>query len=511
MSLNNHHEQRRRVLWSKVFTSRLFLPFVLTSVFLAVASAFCFLSPLSRPVESSTKSQRSPKANFYLPNPMRTANPTDSENEHVLAVPYYNLTGGWKSTLMLSNQGPNQMQAEVTLFGLHGERLDVPALTLQANTANLFDLRDWATSAFTLQEGSLQVRYAGRKRELAGVVKIVRVNRGLVFDEQLTEPEEYFKSSRLEGVWWLPSEKAELSVVVSNTTDAQLSATVALTYSANEQGEASTLSLRPHETRVINAKHLSEERGKRLSEMGGVSLNHTGAPGAVFAEALVQQVSTGYSSIMDLRDPQVAVSSRLDGAGLRIGRVAGERLSEVAVARNIGDTRTKLAGRIVYTTDSGGSGVILIPDEELNPGEVGMVKIAQAIKRSGIREGATAGLEFEYTSAPGSVVVSALSLSESEDQVFRVPLVDAKAQKINTGKYPWTIDASSSTVVYLKNVTDEPQEYTLYMRFPGGSYVPGLKRVEAGKTVVYDLRQLRDEQTPDQDGHKIPRETARVI
>src|SRR5207249_5064595 len=99
---------------------------------------------------------------------------------------------------------------------------------------------------------------------------------------------------------------------------------------------------------------------------------------------------------------------------------------------------------------------------------------------------------------------TALSVSESRNQVFRVPLVDATSQKINTGKYSWSIDKNDSTVVFLKNVTDESQEYTIYFRFPGGSYVPGLKTIAANETVAFDLRQLRDQQIPDQDGNKIP-------
>jgi len=436
---------------------------------------------------------------------LRSATPTDNENEHVVAVPYYNLTNGWNSTVMLSNQGPNQMQAEVVLFGLHGERLNAPPITLEPQSANMFDIRDWATAAFALQQGSLQVHYPGRDRELAGFVKIVRLNQGLIFDEQLTDPEEYFKSSQLEGVYWLPSKKAELSIVISNNTDLQVSTTVALKRSNGKSLGSSTLSLGAHETHILSANEISEEKHETLPAIGGVSVSYAGEPGSVSAEALVQEESTGFSSIIDFRDPQVAVAARLDGAGLRIGTIGGEALTQVAVARNISDTQTIVTGRLVFTTSNGSTGAISIPEERLDPGEAKTLDLAKSIKKSGVSDFDSAGLEFQYTGAPGGVVMTALTVSESGNQVLRVPLVDAQSQKINTGKYPWSIERNSSSVVYLKNVTDEAQEYSMYLRFPDGAYVPRSRRVEAGQTVTIDPTVLRDQQIPDEDGKTIPR------
>ena len=247
------------------------------------------------------------------------------------------------------------MAVNITLFNLKGERLDTPILTLDGKEVRILDLRELTKNAgVEFQQGSVQVHYIGMERELAAMLKLINAGRSLIFDEQLIEPGEYFESSRLEGAWWLPSHKAEMAIVVSNTTATPLSVTLAISGIAPKQKEPKVISLLPNETRVIDAKKLSDKQGGTLAEAGGISINHTGAPGGLFACALIQEPSVGFSSIIEFRDPLAAKSSRLDGAGLRIGKVGGEELSQVAVARNLADGPTTLHGHIVYTANKGG-------------------------------------------------------------------------------------------------------------------------------------------------------------
>ncbi|HXG67138.1 MAG TPA: Ig-like domain-containing protein [Blastocatellia bacterium] len=121
---------------------------------------------------------------------------------------------------------------------------------------------------------------------------------------------------------------------------------------------------------------------------------------------------------------------------------------------------------------------------------------------------AAAGLEFAHSGPPGAVVMAAVSVSRSGNQVFRVPLVDPAAQQSSTGGYPWYIDETSSTVVYVKNVTDQPQQYVMELSYPGGAYTLGLRTVAAGQTAAVDIRQLRDSQVADEHGQVIPKEAA---
>lgn len=420
--------------------------------------------------------------------------------DHVLVVPYYNLAAGLTSTLILTNQAPTKADVTVTLYSLDGKRLDSPLLTLKPRSTEAFSLSDWATAAPFLT-GSLKIRYKGQVRQVSAVVKVLHEEHSLMFEHQAVEPKEYFKSSRLEGVWWLPSEKAEMSIVVSNNGPNRVSAVIKLHGRQREIG-SDEISLDPWESKIIAAGSVVPKRD--IPNVGGASVNHTGSPGAVLSSILIAEPLTGFSSVLELRDPELAASSRLDGAGLRIGRVANEQLKQIAVARNVGDETSVLTGRINYSTSEGVNGVIPISDVTMQPGETAKVDLLTAIKKARLGDVAVAGVEFEYTTKPGSIVVSALSVSESGNHVFRVPLIDVKAEASNTGKYVLRIGDDSSTVVYLKNATTETQKYTLQIAYPGGTYVQGLKGVAAGSTILVDLKSLRDAQVPDQNGNLIP-------
>ena len=123
--------------------------------------------------------------------------------------------------------------------------------------------------------------------------------------------------------------------------------------------------------------------------------------------------------------------------------------------------------------------------------------------RNGVSNVAAAGLEFEYTGTPGSIAMTALSMSRNGTQVFRVPLNDANLFS-GTGIYPWSINGDTSAIVYIKNTTNNSRDYTFQASFDGGVYVAGLKSIAARQTIAIDIRDLRDNQVPDINGQTIP-------
>ena len=120
-----------------------------------------------------------------------------------------------------------------------------------------------------------------------------------------------------------------------------------------------------------------------------------------------------------------------------------------------------------------------------------------------------AGLEFSYAGRPGIVIASALSVSSDRNQVFRVPMRDAQIQSSSTGHYPWSIDGTSSTLVYIKNTTNNQQRFTMQVGYDDGAYTLGIRTIEPAQTLAYDIRDLRDKQVADPNGKVIPRDATR--
>ena len=437
--------------------------------------------------------------NSVLPRSTLVQRLADASQTHVLAASYYNFKAGLDAKLMLSNQGPRQMPITISLFRTSGEQLNLEPITLHGNEVRIIDIRESVRRNAGFDEGSIQVTYDGNRLELGGVVLMINTKRSLIFDEELSEPTKDFRSSRLEAVWWLPSPKAQMQLAFSNTSSSPLSATFVINGPTSAGARRETLALGPHETRLIDT-------GKFLrSRFGGISVEHSGASGALLARGLVQEPKIGFSSAIEFRDPARAKSLRLDGVGLRLGEVQNEELQARTVARNVSASPTLLSGRIVYSTADGVALAIPLPDMHLGPGETKELNLSAVLKDRGINSDVTAaGLEFQYSGVPGDVIISTLSVSNSGDHVFRVPLVDAKTPSSSTGTYPWSIDADSSTVVYVKNVTDQVQQYTMQINYAGGTYPMDIQKLQAGQSSVVDLRKLRDQQVANRFGQKLP-------
>lgn len=113
------------------------------------------------------------------------------------------------------------------------------------------------------------------------------------------------------------------------------------------------------------------------------------------------------------------------------------------------------------------------------------------------------GLHFEHNGLPGKVIIAAQSVSQDGNNIFRVPFRDSRLSS-STGSYPYSLDGNSKAVVYLQNVANTARKYTVQIDYEGGSYVLGVKHLQAKEVIAYDIRKIRDEQTPDIYGNTIP-------
>ncbi|MCA1579695.1 MAG: hypothetical protein LC794_20310 [Acidobacteria bacterium] len=431
----------------------------------------------------------------------------EGENKpHTLAGSYYTLKNNFSGKLLLNNKGPLPLEIRPTIFAMSGERFEPPAVTVAGNSYVFVNLADWAALAGPpFQEGSIQLFHRGKDLVLGSQIYLTDGSGRLSFEEKLGEPANS-SSSMAAGVWWLPSLKGAVDLVLSNSTSETLSVTATVRGEAPKVEKNLMLQLSPHETRIMDLK--SELIGKApsaMSRFGAIAIEYKGLPGGLVVRGMAHEAALGYSLPIPFSDPMGGKSTSLQGAGLRIGRIGREALSPKVVAYNADDTNTTLNGRVQYTTIDGSNGVAYLPQIELGPRTTDLIDVLQSLRAHNVENRiATASLEFEYTGSPGRVITSAFSVSESGEHVFRVPLWDIVAQRSATGGYPWYIDGDSSTVVYIKNVTDEERQYSLQFRYDGGVYALRVQTIGPRRTAAFDIRALRDQQVPDADGKTLP-------
>jgi hypothetical protein len=242
----------------------------------------------------------------------------------------------------------------------------------------------------------------------------------------------------------------------------------------------------------------------RDGRLGGISIEYTGAPGGILARGLVLNAQSRHSAVIAFADPAEARTSTYQAGGVRVAPIDGTPLEPVIVARNTGGVQALVTGRLQVTGTDSEMTVIEIPAMVLGPGETTLIDARDAWERAAALTTEPVGLELEHDAEPGTVVISAASVSQDRDHVFRVPLTDPPTLPSSTGGYFWHLEATRNILVFLKNMTDEPQRYNLILRHAEGGWAPGLKVIQPRQSVVIDIGAIRANQVPDAQGRTIP-------
>ncbi len=436
-----------------------------------------------------------------------------TSNEHVLFGSYYNIRD-YSASLILNNKGPNPLSVRPTIFSLEGDRLELGPIELRDMSATTLDLRLLLTSAGDkFREGSLELRYIyeGCNLVLSSGIILEDAKDRIAFDELLARRVD-FASNRLAGVWWLPSARSNMFLVLANHSAGPLLTSVEVR-SLGRRGDVRTLDvmLRPHETKKVNVpKDLTiQGHGMQQWAAGSVTLRHSGGPGDLVARGMIEDRLTHYSSVIEFADPAAIIGTEWHATGLRLGSTNGQPLYPMVVVYNAGDLESNINLRIPYTNADKTTQILALDPIALAPGEVR--ELSPEVQRLTASLDydllTSAGMEIAYSTASGTVMALAQSVSRDGNYVFRVPMVDPRT-KGSAGNYPWRVDDATSTFVYLKNDSLQPQDYTVQVDFEGGSYVLGLEKLSPHETLKLDLRALRDSQKPDQHGVVMPLEAS---
>jgi len=411
---------------------------------------------------------------------------------------YYTTEEGFQSTLILNNKGPNQIVVTPILHSQKGQTFIASPIAVGGETSPEVDLNLLASIAGPqFRSGSFEFTYEGRLVEVGGGLRIVNAEKSLIFDEQMLEPGMKFPSSQLEGVYAVPFEDSQVNLIMTNTTAQPIIVNGDAMFAGANGHHPIQSQLGAYQTQVINLPHGLVKK----ASASAVSLNHNGGKGALLAIIHLQDANRGYSESINFTSPGGKTTER-HGAGLRLGRVNNDPLRPVIAVRNIGESATTVTATVPYSKQNGDRGTIKLPQVSLAPGEIKLLNTSNPQLRR--NDFATAGLEIKYTGALGSVIASASSVSQSGNHVFALPMKDPKIGLSSTGGYPWFIKESSSTVVLIKNVTDEPQQFMLSIVYLGGQWGSDIRFLAPGQTFALDVRKLRDSQEKGVEGTVIP-------
>jgi hypothetical protein len=425
---------------------------------------------------------------------------------------YYSFKNSLKAILMLNNKGGESLEVTPTFFSLDGTSVQLSPIVLNAASYQEIDIKTLlANSGQNFKEGNLQVSYQGKKMQLGAQVKLIDANKKQIWEEQFYEATAKAVSSQLEGVWWLPSNNCETKFIITNTTDASVTATIKVDGTNPAQNNPKVIQLNPHETKVLDIiKDLVGKQSGHLRETGGISISHTGSAGAILARMLISRPNKGYSATMSFADPNMTESSQWYGVGLRVGKIDDQKLEQVLAVRNTGNQNANISGKISYTNNNGNVVSISIPSVSVPANSSKEIKLDKLIKDANLPSSVEfVGVEMDYDTPKGSVVMSLLSLSKDEEYVFQVPMYDPTKTPSSAGGYPWKANGDYVTLLFLKNDTESVQKHIISLSYTGGAYTLGVQEIKPQQNIAIDFRALRDAQTPDSMGNLIPQNIER--
>ena len=280
----------------------------------------------------------------------------------ILIGSYYDLTGGFETTLMFNNKGPEPLPVTLAFYSLSGQRLNINSISIPAASFIEIDVRDMLEQYQPgFEEGSLHVTHTGMRQQLGAQFKILK--QGLLFEEQFINPASRFPTSKLESVWWKPSIQTETKFIISNTTNSPVTASIEIDGTVPTQNQPASIQLAENETKVLDLLDdiVGWPYAGIVMKEGGITIEHNGAAGAVMARMHISEPNKGYSAVMQFSDPTTAVSSKMNAGGLRIGSIGSDKLEPVVVARNIGNTLSWVKVKLPYTDANGNIQSINVP------------------------------------------------------------------------------------------------------------------------------------------------------
>lgn len=472
------------------------------SLTVLVAGFFCLLAYFSNVGFTQTVSETGALQKSVNP----PDKPQNDETPHTLVGSFYSVQNGINAKLLLNNKGITPLEVRPTLYNLAGQSLELPPVFVEPRSFRFVNLQDWANvGGESFRSGSIKLFHTGKDLILGAQIYLTDEARSLSFEEKLAELGK-FDSRRQEAVWFQPTNQTESVVVLSNTSDAPLTVTARLSKRPQQTGNVNTFQLAAHETKVLDLRQgFSDGQQFANADVVGLSLEHAGAKSDLLARVGIADAGRGYSNLAQFSNPNGGKSSAYQGVGFQIDEIAGERLTPVIVAKNVGTQTTIVTAKVPYTRENGTTGTINLPQTILQAGEMKTLDVRQIVQRANQEQIKIGGLEITYNTASGSVIVNAHSQSANDNQVFRVPMWDPMNQRSPTGGYPWRIENTSTTKTYIKNITDREQYYIAHLNWENGeNYTLGMKRIAPNQTIEIDVKALRDNQTPDEAGRTIP-------
>ena len=412
----------------------------------------------------------------------------------VIYAPLIDVPEALSSEIVLNCRSAHDIDVTPTLYTMEGRAIGGEVIHLRPAEMRFVDTKSLipARERFLHRWGGMSLSYTGNLLEVWAQLTLKGLLGGgsaNVFFAVVNLP----RANTIESVWWMPP-GAEALIALGNSSNQPAHATLIF-----RNGVSRIVDIEPFATKIVRRSEVLGLLSSDADRAQAVSINYTGAAGSLIPTGFITSAQGRFTSTIRFYNPPNVVQPNLYANNLRL-----KDATPHMVLRNTSSQFVMARPR--FLTAEGATAVELRA-QRLAPAETLEVNLRTLLVAARNRSDLdSVSVQVTNDGAPGSLIGALFSQHQTTGVTYDVPLRDSGSPRASTGAYPVRLDADYTTVLSITNVTDNRGEFTLQVNYDGGTYELGLVTANPRETKNFDIRKLRDEQTPDRNGHTLPRE-----
>ncbi len=387
------------------------------------------------------------------------------------------------------------MTVTPTFYTRKGEPLVGDTFEMQPAEVKTVDLKTLMPRNIRNRQdlGGMSLSHTGKLMEMWGQLRLLRVGNGGSVDVTFVNLSDK-RSDVRNAVWSMPDHGSAV-IAIGNAGARTVKAKLQFS-----DGDSQEIDVPSFGTELVRKN--SQPRGGGRNTEGAEAVRITAADGSsdLVVAGAVTAKNDSFTSSIRFYDTKNVAQQNLYATNFRLHGASSKLVLRNTGAEDIIATPRfrPVKGDPNDFIDLGG--ISLKPDETKS---IDLDSLSQGTH--GRSDFDTVSVDILNSGSKGSLIGALNGVDQKNGLTYDVPLRDSGGPRNLSGAYPWRLDGDVSTIVSITNVTSLNAQFVVQINYPGGPYLLDPQTLPAGGTAIFDLRQIRDQQIPDRNGHAIPR------
>ena len=335
--------------------------------------------------------------------------------------------------------------------------------------------------------------------------------------DAINEVENYDQVSR-EGVWWLPRDSVQDSLILSNQGKYTLDLTLTL-FDASGKSSRQKIALGPRQTGRYSVREILKQSGLS-GTYGGVKIESAAHAGSLDTVHVLFDEEGGFSANLKMfdRDPKSPVSERdfartgtwtlrapmlaLTNPDPAMAFPGGTILQPQLFVRNTSEHKVNATLQFNWRTETT-TGKTFGPALQLQPYETRRIDVAKLLDGTIPKDAHWSAVILKTNGLPDEVMAVAASYDKTLRYGAQTPFSDQMTFRWEGGK--WEVDRDHDSIVTAGNGGTKPIKAAFTIYYNRGAEKYQLEQtLQPDDQMWIDIGDLIHDQVPDKDGKTLP-------